>query len=67
MTIDDKIGDQKLHYNIKREVAKISASSSVKNYKNEYLTSEEILPSNQRQIIEQVNFTCCPLGQVFKK
>ena len=52
MIIDDKIRDQKLQYDINREVVKISASSSGKINKNEYLTSEEITPSNQRQIIE---------------
>ena len=51
MTIDDKIKDEKLQYNINREVAKISALSSGKIDKYEYLTGEEILPSNQRQII----------------
>ena len=52
MTIDDKIRDEKLEYYINREAAKISALSSGKIDKYEYLTSEEILPSNQRQIIE---------------
>ena len=35
--------------------------------KYEYLTGEEILPFNQRQIIEQVKFTYCPLGKAFEK
>ena len=56
MTIDDKIRDEKLQYDIKREVAKILALSSVKIDKYEYLTREEILPSNRRQIIEQAKF-----------
>ena len=47
MTIDDKIWDEKLQRN--REAAKVSASSSRKIGKYEYLTGEEILPSNQRQ------------------
>ena len=34
-----------------REAANISALSSGKINKYEYLTSEEMLPSNQRQII----------------
>ena len=33
----------------------------------EYLTGEEILPSNQIQIIEQANFTYLPLGKAFEK
>ena len=39
--------DEKLQYDIKREAAKISALSSSKIYKYEYLTGEDILPSNQ--------------------
>ena len=52
MTIEDKIKDEKLQYDINREAAKISALSSGKIDKYEYLTGEEILPSNQQQIIE---------------
>ena len=44
MTIDDKIRDEKWQYNINREAAKISVSSSGKIDKYEYLTNEEILP-----------------------
>ena len=54
MATDDKIRDEKLQYDINREAAKISALSSGKIHKYEYLTGGEILPSNQRQIIEQV-------------
>ena len=52
MSIDDTMRDEKLQYNINRESAKISALSSGKIDKYEYLTGEEILPSNQRQITE---------------
>ena len=51
MTIDDKIRDEKLQYDINIEAAKISALSSEKIDKYEYLTDDEILPSNQRQIL----------------
>ena len=47
MTIEDQIKDEKLQYDINREAAKISASSSRKIDKYEYLTGEETLPSNQ--------------------
>ena len=47
MTIKDQIRDEKLQYDINREAVKISALSSGKLDKYEYLTSEEILPSNQ--------------------
>ena len=40
-------------YNFNREAAKISALSYGKFNKHEYLLREEILPTNQRQIIEQ--------------
>ena len=56
MTNDDKARDEKRQYDINREAAKISALSFEKIGKYEYLTSEEILPSNQRQIIEQTKF-----------
>ena len=46
MAIDDKIRDEKLQYDINRKAAKISALSSGIIDKYEYLTSEEILPSN---------------------
>ena len=66
MTIEDQIKDEKLQYDINREAAKISALSSDKIDKYEYLTGEEILPSNQKQIIEQAKFTYPPLGKVLK-
>ena len=47
MTIDDKVRDEKLQYNINREATKISALSSGKIDKYEYLTGKEILPFNQ--------------------
>ena len=49
MTIDDQIRDKKLQYDINREAAKISALSSNKFNKFEYLTGEQILPSNQNK------------------
>ena len=67
MTIEDQIRDEKLQYDINREVAKISALSSGKIDKHEYLTGEEILPSNQQQIIEQAKFTYSSLGKAFEK
>ena len=67
MTIEDQIKDEKLQYDINREAAKISALSSGKIDKYEYLTGEEILPSNQQQIIEQAKFTYSPLGKAFQK
>ena len=57
MTNEDQIIDEKLQYHINREAAKVSALSSGKIVKYEYLTGKEILPSNQQQIIEEAKFT----------
>ena len=67
MTFEDQIKDEKLQNDLNREAAKISALSSGKIDKYEYLTGEEILRSNQRQIIEQAKFTYSPLGKAFEK
>ena len=67
MTSNDQIKDEKLQYDINREAAKISALSSGKLHKYEYLTGEDILPSTQQQIIEQTKFTHSPLGKAFDK
>ena len=48
ITIDDQIKNKKLQYDINTEPAKISALSSGKINKYEYLTGKEILPSNQK-------------------
>ena len=48
MTIEDQIKGEKLQHDINREAAKISALSSGKIGKYEYLTGEKILPSNQQ-------------------
>ena len=67
MTIEDQIKDEKLQYDINREAAKISALSSGKIDKYEYLTGEEILPSHQQQIIQQAKFAYSPLGKALEK
>ena len=67
MTIDDKIKDEKIQYNINREAAKISALPSAKIDKYEHVTGEEIFPSNQSRIIEQAKFKYFPLGKAFEK
>ena len=55
MTINYQIKNEKLQYNINREAAKISALSSGKLHKYEYLTGE------------QTKFTYSPLGKAFDK
>ena len=46
---------------------KLSALSSDKLGKYEYFTGEEILPSNQQQIIQQAKFNYSPLGKAIEK
>ena len=47
------------NYNmILTEMQEISPLSSRKIDKYEYLRGEEVLPSNQRKIIEQAKFAC---------
>ena len=67
MTIEDQIKDEKLQYDVNREAAKISALSSGKIDKYEYLIGEEILSSNQQRIIQQAKFTYFPLGKALEK
>ena len=50
-----------------RETAKVSALSSGKIDKYEYLTGEEILPPDQKRVIEQVQFAYSFLGKAFEK
>ena len=57
----------KLQYDINREAEKISALSSGKINKYEYLTGEEILLSDIKRVIEQAKFTYTPLGKAFEK
>ena len=67
MTIKDEIKDQKLQYNINRQATKISAILSGKIDKYEFLTGEEILPPDQRGVIEQARFAYSSLGKAFGK
>ena len=67
MAIGYRIRDYKLQYHINREAAKISAWSTGKINKSEFLAGEEIVPFNQRNIIEQAKFAYFPLGKAFEK
>ena len=62
-----QIKDEKLQYDIYRKAAEILTLSSGKIDKYEYLTGNEILPSNQQQIIEQAKFIYFLLGKAFEK
>ena len=63
MTTDDKIRDEKRQYDINREAAKISAFTSDKIDKYEYLAIQKILPTNQSQVIEHAKLTNFSLGK----
>ena len=65
MTRDDKIRDEKLNM-IWTENQKMSALSSGKIDKYEYLKGEQILPSDQRRVIEQAKFTYSTLGKALE-
>ena len=62
MTINDKIKDEKT-----QEATNTPALSSGKINKYEYLTSEEILPSDLSRTIEQATFKYSPLKRAFEK
>ena len=62
-----KFRDEKLQYDISREVAEISALSSGKIDKYEYLAGEEILPPGQQRVIESAKFAYSPIGKAYEK
>ena len=67
MTIDDKIRDEKIQYDISRKVSKISAVLSNKSNQYEYLTGEKKLHSHLKQQIQQAKFTYSSLVKASKK
>ena len=62
-----KLEIKNLQYDIDKEAEKISELSSRKIDKYEYITGEEILPSDQSKIIQQAKFTYSPLRKAFEK
>ena len=67
MTIDDKIRDEKIQYDINTQNIKISTLQSKNIFKYEYLTGKEILPPDQSRVIEQAKFTFSPLRKALEK
>ena len=67
MTINDKVIDKNLQYDINKDAAKISPLSSGKIDKYEYLTGEEILPPYESRVIEQAKFIYSPLRKALEK
>ena len=66
MTINNKIKDEKLQYDINRGVAKISALSSGEIDKYEYETGEKILPPQQHRIYNRLSSLMLHLGRYSK-
>ena len=67
MTMDDQVKYEKLQYDIDRETAKISALSSGKINKYEYLAGEEISISDEKEITKQAKFTYSLSEKDFEK
>ena len=65
--IDEKIRDEILEYDINKEAEKVSALFPGKIDKYELITGEEILPPDQRRLIEEAKFTYSLLGKAFEK
>ena len=63
MTIEDRIRDKKYNMILIEKLQKYQPYHQAKLI----IMSEEILRFNQKQIIEQPKFTCCPLGNAFEK
>ena len=63
MTINDKVRDEKLQYDDSKEAIELSALSSGKIDKYEYLTGEEKLPSDSS---EKIKFTYSSLGKALE-
>ena len=59
--------DEKLQQDINSEATKISALSSSRIDKYEYLEDKEILSSAQRRVIERAKFLYSRLGKALKK
>ena len=67
MAIDDEVRDEKLQYDINREAANLSTLLSGKLDKYENLSGEEVVPFNQKQIIEQAKFAYSHLEKASEK
>ena len=67
MIINDKIRNEKLQHDVKREAAKYwQYYLSGQIDKCEYLADVEILPSDQSRIVEQAKSAYSPLGKALK-
>ena len=67
ITLDYRIRNEKVQYNLDRESAKIHASSSGESDKQKYLKGEKTLPPDQSGIIEQAKITNVIFGKELEK
>ena len=67
MTNDNKIREEILRHDINKDGAKITALSSGKTGKCEYVTSVEILHSDQNRKIKQAKFTYASSQKALEK
>ena len=63
--LDDKILENKAQYDLDRQAAKVSALSSGKLDKYEYLTGGDL--GYKPDVVQKAKFEYSPLGQVFNK
>ena len=68
-TINNKIGQSKIQYDLDRQTTKVLALSSGNISKYEFLTGEDVLP--EKQLLEKAEiikkFEYSPLGSELKK
>ena len=67
MSIDEKVRDEKLQYDTNREARKVSALSSAKINKYEYLAGEKVFPFDKSRTTKEANFSYPPLGKASEK
>lgn len=67
ITVDERIRDEKLRYDINREASKLSALLLGKINKYEYVRAEKTLPLDQSRIIEKAKFIYPPVEKACKK
>ena len=67
ITVDERIRDEKLRYDINREASKLPALLLGKINKYEYVRAEKTLPLDQSRIIEKAKFIYPPVEKACKK
>ena len=65
MTIDGRIRDEKLQYDIKKKQQKYRHYHQLKLINMNILQVKKLLPPDQSRIIEKAKFTYSPLSRAF--